>query len=166
MCFAGAGPAPQAALGVLRLHPESVQRALTDQALGLLLPPTLIISFQQSSPTVSTSQPELSQRASMQELAVSPQNSETSSQVQQRLQVSSASSQLSDQKATQRIDQQPSQQAWVEPGQDQSGNSPEWRQLSGGPEGSGFGGNRGNIWAMVASVGCLVPLSMQVQACC
>lgn len=42
---AAAGQTPQATVGVLSLHYETVQRALTEQALALLLPPSLHISF-------------------------------------------------------------------------------------------------------------------------
>ena len=176
---AGAGGTPQAAIGVLRLQPESVQRALTDQALGLLLPPTLHLWIQPpnhtESPELSTprdqwhsAQPSADQMASSQtqrseDLVQAHQLSSSSSQ-----QLSQQSSQQLRRQSSERLSQQSSQklrqQAWGESRQGRPENSPEWRQLSGGPEGAGFGGNRGTIWAVVAAVGSLIPINMQVGA--
>lgn len=153
---------------MLRLHPETVQRALTDQDLGLILPPTLQISFHPTDSTANSGQIEPSQLGPTQDFASQPQSSGEGSQSQQQPQLSSSPSQQlsqhSDQHSSQQLHQQSSEQAWGKSGQGQAGHSPEWRRLSGGPEGAGFGGNRGSIWAMVAAVGHLVPLNMQVQA--
>lgn len=155
---------------MLRLHPETVQRALTDQDLGLILPPTLQISFQPIDSTANSGQMAPTQLGSTQDFAPQPQSSGEGSQSQQQPQLSSSPSQQlsqhSDQQSSQQLNRQPAEQAWGESGQGQgqAGHSPEWRRLSGGPEGAGFGGNRGSIWAMVATVGHLVPLNMQVHA--
>ena len=149
--LAGAAQAPQAATGTLRFHPDTLQRALTDQALGLILPPTLHISFQ---PPHHPDQLSSTQPSSSQESASQPQSNGESGRPQQHPQLLS----LSSQQGSQQYSQQLSQQAI---GESQQG--PQWRRLSGGPEGAGFGGNRGSIWAMVAAVGSLVPLTMQVS---
>ncbi|DBA86334.1 TPA: hypothetical protein ACH3X2_005568 [Trebouxia sp. C0005] len=141
---AGAAQALQAAIGTLRFHPDTVQRALTDQALGLILPPTLHISFQ---PPHHPDQPSSTQASSSQESASQPQSNRESGQSQQYPQLSSLSSQQSSQQGSQQYSQQLSQQAISE-----SWQGPQWRRLSGGPEGAGFGGNRGSVWAMVASI--------------
>ncbi len=155
--LAGAAQAPQAAIGTLRFHPDTLQRALTDQALGLILPPTLHISFQ---PPHHPHQLSSTQPSPSQESASQPQSNRESSQPQQHPQLSSLSSQQSSQQGSQQYSQQLSQQLSQQAiGESQQG--PQWRRLSGGPEGAGFGGNRGSIWAMVASVGSLVPLTMQ-----
>ena len=151
-CNAGAGQTPQAAIGVLRLHPDTLQRGLTDQALGLLLPPTLQISFQTPNPLGIPDQGGPAQPSSSQDSAVQPYNGGELGRYQQQAQQSSSSSQQLSQ-----------QQAGNDSGQSSSGSSPEWRRLSGGAEGSGFGGNRGSIWAMVTSIGSLVPINMQVS---
>ncbi len=157
--MAGATQAPQAAIGALRFHPDTLQRALADQALGLILPPALHISFQ---PPHQPHQLSSTQPSASQEPASQPQSNAESGQPQQHPQLSSLSRQQSSQQGSQQyspqLSQQLSQQAISE-----SRQGPQWRRLSGGPEGAGFGGNRGSIWAMVASVGSLVPLSMQVS---
>ncbi|DBA95519.1 TPA: hypothetical protein ACH3X3_013374 [Trebouxia sp. C0006] len=152
---AGAAQAPQAAIGTLRFHPDTLQRALTDQALGLILPATLHISFQ---PPHHPDQLSSTQPSSSQEPASQPQSNGESGQPQQHPQLSSLSSQQGSQQYSQQLSQQLSQQAIGK-----SRQGPQWRRLSGGPEGAGFGGNRGSVWAMVASVGSLVPLTMQVE---
>lgn len=153
--LAGAAQAPQAAIGTLRFHPDTLQRALTDQALGLILPATLHISFQ---PPHHPDQLSSTQPSSSQEPASQPQSNGESGQPQQHPQLSSLSSQQGSQQYSQQLSQQLSQQAIGK-----SRQGPQWRRLSGGPEGAGFGGNRGSVWAMVASVGSLVPLTMQAS---
>ena len=158
--LAGAAQAAQAAIGTLRFHPDTLQRALTDQALGLILPPILHISFQ---PPHHPDQLSSTQPSSSREAASQPQSNGESSQPQQHPQLSASlssqqSSQHGSQQYSQQLSQQLSQQAIGE-----SRQGAQWWRLSGGPEGAGFGGNRGSIWAMVASVGSLVPLTMQVS---
>ena len=157
--LAGAAHAPQAAIGALRFHTDTLQRALTDQALGLILPPTLHISFQ---PPHHPHQLSATQPGSSQESPSQPQSNGGSSQSQQHPQRSSSSSQQSNQQGSQHYSQQSSQQL-SQQAISESWQAPQWRRLSGGPEGAGFGGNRGSIWAMVASVGSLVPLTMLVS---
>ena len=153
---AGSAPVPQAAVGVLGLHPDTIQRALTEQALGLLLPPTLQITFQPSEPPSGPTQPPSS---SQDQLGSSfPSGS--------HLQYQSVTSQADTQsQMLSSYNQQMSPPRGKVPEAGSSSSNFEWRRLSGGPDGAGFGGNRGSLWAMVASVGSLVPMSMQVCCC-
>ena len=153
---------PQAAVGVLGLHPETVQRALTDQALGLLLPPTLLVTFHPCDPPVDPHQlstaSENQQGPSAQVYEPDQQSSPSASQAgSQPYSLSAPPSQQSSQWSSHQTSQGPDES--LPPSDSGYG----WRRLSGGPDGAGFGGNRGNLWAMVAPVGALIPMTMRVR---
>lgn len=152
---AGSGQTPQAAVGVLSLHPETVQRALTDQALGLLLPPTLLVTFEPSDPLEDPHQPTNG----------TLQGHEPDYQASTNIPQSESQSYSSAALPSQQPSQQPSQP--MSHGLDRAlralKSGYEWRRLSGGPDGAGFGGNRGSLWAMVAPVGALIPMTMKVR---
>lgn len=154
---------PQAAIGVLGLHPDTLQRALTDQALGLMLPPTIQVSFHPSDPpTDTTRQPpaepqrQLGSSFHQRSDSYGPWDAHAS-QPGKHLQTWPS---LSRQRSGQPYSQQMSQQGNEE--LRRANSSYGWRRLSGGPDGAGFGGNRGSLWALVAPVGALVPMTMQV----
>ena len=151
---AGLGQAPQAAVGVLGLHPDTVQRALTDHTLGLLLPPTLSVTFQPCDPPAD---PPHSLPQSENQLGSSSQGSVLDHQQGANAPHSHASpaqlSQQSSQHSSHGLEES------LTPSHGRLG----WRRLSGGPEGAGFGGNRGFLWAMVAAVGAPIPMTMQVR---
>ena len=154
---AGSGQMPQAAVGVLGLHPETVQRALTDHALGLLLPPTLSIIFLPCDPSVDPPQ-------ALTESEIAPGFSSLQGSASDHQYNGPRSHALSAQ-SSQQSSQHSSQQASC--GLDELSRTSDsgygWRRLSGGPDGAGFGGNRGVLWAMVAPVGTPVPMTMKVR---
>lgn len=152
---AGLGQAPQAAVGVLGLHPDMVQRALTDHTLGLLLPPTLSVTFQPCDPPGDPPQsPTQLEKQSGSSLL---QGSVADHQQGVNAPHSHASpawlSQQSSQHMSHGLDES------SRPSNDRLG----WRRLSGGPDGAGFGGTRGFLWAMVAAVGVPIPMTVQVR---
>ena len=156
------GQTPQAAVGVLGLHPETLQRALTDHALGMLLPPTLWVTFQPCDPSGGPPQPP---SVSESQLGSSSLHGSAPDQSSTLAPQSRALSTPSGQQFSRRISQQSSQQASC--GLDESSRPSDsgygWRRLSGGPDGAGFGGNRGFLWAMVAPVGVPIPMTMKVR---
>ena len=162
---AGSSQSPQAAVGVLGLHPETVQRALTDQALGLLLPPTLLLMFEpcDPSPEDPTHPTDPNGSSSLKDPELDQQLGANTPQAESQ---SYSSSALSSQQSNQQPSRQSSQE--MSHGLDQSltalKSGCEWRRLSGGPDGAGFGGNRGSLWAMVAPVGALTPITMKVRS--
>ena len=159
---AGLAQMPQAAVGVLGLHPETVQRALTDHALGLLLPPTLSVTFQPCDPSGDPPQRPTETES---QLGSSSLQGCAPDQFSTRTPQSRALSTPSGQQSSRWSSQQSSQQA--SRGLDESSRHSDsvyaWRRLSGGPDGAGFGGNRGFLWAMVAPVGVPIPMTMKVR---
>lgn len=142
-------------MGLLGLHPDMVQRALTDHALGLLLPPTLSVTFQPCDPPEEPLQ-------SPTQLENQLESSSVPGSVPDHQQGASAPhfhafparlSQQSSQHLSHGLDESPT------PSDSRLG----WRRLSGGPDGAGFGGTRGFLWAMVAAVGAPIPMTMQVS---
>ena len=152
---AGLGQTPQAAVGVLGLHPDTVQRALTDHALGLLLPPTLSVTFQPCDPP---GDPPHSPTQSENQLGSSSlQGSVPNHQSGASAPHSHASPARLGQQSIQHMSHDLDESSTPSP------SRLGWRRLSGGPEGAGFGGNRGFLWAMVAAVGAPIPMTMQVS---
>lgn len=154
---------PQAAVGVLGLHPETVQRALTDHALGMLLPPAVSVTFQPCDPSGDAPQPptESESLVGSSSLQGSAPNHQSSANVPQPYALSSPSIlHQSRQQSSQQSSQQTSHGLESSRPSD-SGHG--WRRLSGGPDGAGFGGNRGFLWAMVAPVGAPIPITMKVR---
>ena len=153
---AGLGQTPQAAVGVLGLHPETVQRALTDHALGLLLPPAVLVTFQPCDPPGDPDQPptesEIPVGSSLLQGSASDHQSSATAPQSYALSANQQSNQQSSQQKSHGLESsRPSDSGYG------------WRRLSGGPDGAGFGGNRGFLWAMVAPVGNPIPMTMKVR---
>lgn len=188
-----AGQPQQAAVGVLNLHYETVQRALTEQALALLLPPDLHFSFSPHASPQPAQRDDLAPQHAFQE----PQHAQHEPQQGQREREGQNNASLQSMLQPASQDTQAAhglptsnsisaQQQWQEPQQparQQSGHllrypsqstlrhglssdGVQFRLLPGSSDGTGMNSGRGSLWAMVVPVGQLVPLTLLVSSRC